>query len=169
MRCGLIPGWSLAGRENGRKYSLSDGRDAVDVAVAEVVFPAGRGNGGKYSLLAAPCIVANASNTSSLDFRKSMPKHILFPLVHWPEATTGLYWTRQRPSRRLERPLMLHHSGEAPRGCGREGLSVERKEEVVYASVPLCNCSIGNIISQFFPQTTLPCSMEYFLKFLGTM
>ena len=51
MRGSLIPGWSPVGRGNGRKHSLSDGRDAVDVAVAEVVFPAGRGNGGKHSLL----------------------------------------------------------------------------------------------------------------------
>ena len=112
MRGGLIPGWSLAGRENGRKYSL----------------------------LTAPCIIANASNTSSLDFRKSKPKHILFPLAHWPEATTGLHWTRRRPSRRLERPLLLHHAGEAPRGGRREGLSVEREGKVIDLSLfDLCH------------------------------
>ena len=48
-----------AGRGNGGKHSLLDGGDAVDVAVAETVYPAGRGNGGKHSLLATPGIVAN--------------------------------------------------------------------------------------------------------------
>ena len=38
-----------------------------------------------------------------------------------------------------------------------------------HATIPLYNCMRGKIMSQFFPQTTLPFSMVNFLKFLGSM
>ena len=37
------------------------------------------------------------------------------------------------------------------------------------ATIPLYNCIRGKIMSQFFPQTTLPFSMVNFLKFPGSM
>ena len=59
VRGSLILGWSPAGRGNGGKHSLLDGSDVIEVAVAEVVCSAGRENGQIHSLLATPGIVAN--------------------------------------------------------------------------------------------------------------